>query len=395
MAEATPKRNPADEATVDPFAWVKERLQGKSSDDLLRELHSIATELGISDLHFSPQKENVLLQWTHDGALRTVTSLTHREHQDVLLRVKFISHLRLNVQNTPQDGQYAFTHQKTSVTPPRLYEVKVRVSTLPSKYGESLVLRLLDPERGIRPLSDLGCPKEVESALREAVHSPYGILLVTGPTGSGKTTTLYALLHTILNTGRKIMTLEDPVEYELPGIIQSQIDHEVGYTFALGLRAVMRQAPNVILIGEIRDEETAKIAAEAALTGHLVLATLHTNTAIESISRLIDMGVNTYALAPAIRGILAQRLARKLCPACRGKAENCKECFATGYKGRISLPEFLPITKEMRNLILSGARQQEFEEQAKKEEFRTMKDWGQKLIKQGITDEKEVARVTM
>ncbi len=367
-------------------AGIQERLKGRSGQVFLDILHDIADENGIADLHFFPRKDTVDLSWRQDGILRSVMPLSHAQYDDVLRRIKFVSKLRLNVTRQPQDGQYSFPHED--------YEVKVRVSSLPTKYGEALSLRLLDPKRGIIPLHDLGVPDEIQKQLAALVQAPHGILLVTGPTGSGKTTTLYSLLHTIVGTGRNIITLEDPIEYELPGIIQSQIDHEHEYTFAMGLRAILRQDPNVILVGEIRDQETAITAADAALTGHLVLATLHTNSAIESIARLLSMGVNTFTLAPAIRAIVAQRLLRKICPTCTGKAEGCAACLGTGYKGRMTLPELLLISHEMRDLILERAEQKVMEEQAKKEGFVTMRQWGEELVKQGVTDAKEVARVT-
>jgi len=223
---------------------------------------------------------------------------------------------------------------------------------------------------------------------------PNGIVLVTGPTGSGKTTTLYSLLSTQVGKGKNIITLEDPIEYKLDGIVQSQIDHRHNYTFALGLRAILRQDPDVILVGEIRDAETAKTAADAALTGHLVFATLHTNSAIESIPRLLSMGIDSYLLAPALRGILAQRLVRKTCTKCKGKEGGCEECINTGYKGRLSLPELLTIDKGMRDLILENAEQKDIEAYAKKNGFRTMRERGEELAKTNITTMEEIARVT-
>ena len=366
---------------------IEKLLAGKSGAEFLTALHQIATDVRVSDLHFFPRKDSVELSWRQDGVMRPVYVLTHALYTDIIRRIKFVAKLSLNVTNVPQDGEYAF--------PRGDHEVKVRVSALPSKFGEVFTLRLLDPEHGIVPLEKLGFQPDIEKTLRELVEKPHGIMLVTGPTGSGKTTTLYSLLALLIGTGRNIITLEDPIEYELAGIVQSQIDHKHNYGFASGLRAVLRQDPDVILVGEIRDAETAKTAADAALTGHMVFATLHTNSAIESIPRLVSMGVDTYLLAPALRGILAQRLIRRVCKECEGKKEGgCKVCLGTGYKGRMTLPELLVIDREMRDLILKSAPQRTLEEHAKKIGFRTMKERGEDLVKAGATTKTEVARVT-
>jgi general secretion pathway protein E len=362
-------------------------LEGKRGEDFLTTLHSAATESGISDLHFFPRKGEVELAWREDGEMKTVLRLSHDGYIDVLRRIKFVAKLSLNVTQVPQDGEYAFPQGER--------EVKVRVSTLPSKFGEALTLRLLDPKRGIVPLGKLGFQPDIERELRLLIEKPHGIMLVTGPTGSGKTTTLYSLLALLIGTGRNIITLEDPIEYELPEIIQSQIDHRHEYTFARGLRAILRQDPDVILVGEIRDPETAKTAADAALTGHMVFATLHTNSAIESIPRLVSMGVDTYLLAPAVRAILAQRLIRRVCSDCKGKeGVTCATCGGSGYKGRLSLPELLTVDTGLRDLILENAEQKVLEEYVKKHGFRSMKERGEDLVKAGLTSKAEVARVT-
>ncbi|MBT3834898.1 type II/IV secretion system protein [Candidatus Peribacteria bacterium] len=373
---------------------IQTRLENKKGDEFLSTLHDIAVEEGISDLHFFPKKENVELGWRQDGIMQSVFTMTHELYTDVVRRIKFASKLSLNITNVPQDGEYAFAHNIKDSDEKR--EVKVRVSSLPSKFGEVFTLRLLDPKKGIVPLEKLGFQADIEKEMRDLVQKPHGIMLVTGPTGSGKTTTLYSLLSTLVGTGKNIITLEDPVEYPLEGIVQSQIDHKHDYTFAKGLRAILRQDPDVILVGEIRDAETAKTAADAALTGHMVFATLHTNSAIESIPRLLSMGVDSYMLAPALRGILAQRLIRRVCKDCDGKKENnsCDTCIGTGYKGRMTLPELLMIDDGMRNLILEGALQKELEEYAKKHGFKTMKERGEEVANQGDTDMAEVSRVT-
>lgn len=371
---------------------IQKLLEGKSGAEFLTALHELSVERGISDLHFFPRKERVELAWRQDGVMQPVSLLTHDLYVDIVRRVKFIAKLSLNVTNIPQDGEYAFPHASTRLGTGGEYEVKVRVSSLPSKFGEVFTLRLLDPERGIVPLEKLGFQQDVEETLREIVQKPHGIMLVTGPTGSGKTTTLYSLLSLLIGTGRNIITLEDPIEYELAGIVQSQIDHRHNYTFATGLRAILRQDPDVILVGEIRDAETAKTAADAALTGHMVFATLHTNSAIESIPRLVSMGIDTYLLAPALRAILAQRLVRRSCKKCGGK--KCDACSSTGYKGRLCLPELLIVDQTMRDLILENAQQKKLEEYAKKHGFRSMRDRGDDLVKGGLTTKTEIVRVT-
>jgi type II secretory ATPase GspE/PulE/Tfp pilus assembly ATPase PilB-like protein len=366
---------------------IKKILSGKDGDAFLKELHRVAVENGISDLHFFPRPDTVELGWRQDGVMRNVFSMDHMLYVDIVRRIKFASKLSLNITMLPQDGEYAFPHDD--------YTVKVRVSSLPTKSGEAFTLRLLDPKHGIVQLDQLGFQEDVRKELKDLVQSPNGIMLVTGPTGSGKTTTLYSLLSTLVGTGRNIITLEDPIEYELKGILQSQIDHKHKYGFALGLRALLRQDPDVILVGEIRDEETAKTAADAALTGHMVFATLHTNSAIESIPRLLSMGVESYLLAPALRGILAQRLIRKVCGTCKGKqSQECKTCLGSGYKGRFCLAELLAIDKGMRDLILSGAEQKEIEAHAKKHGFKAMRERGVDIVRTGITTMEEVARVT-
>ena len=349
-------------------------FSNKVGEEFLNALHSVAIERGVSDLHFFPQKDKTILAWREDGIMVEVYDMPHALYADVMRRIKFASKLSLNITHIPQDGQYSF--------PDGDVMIKVRVSTMPARFGEALTLRLLDSRRGIVPLEKLGMQKDIEDDLQELVKNPNGIMLVTGPTGSGKTTTLYALLSTQIGKGKNIITLEDPIEYELPGILQSQIDHKKKYTFALGLRAILRQDPDVVLVGEIRDAETAKIAAEAALTGHMVFATLHTNSAIESIPRLLSMGVEPYLLAPAMRAVLAQRLIRKVVPGTENE-----------YKGRTSLNELLVIDKGMRDLILANAEQKDLEAYAKKQGFRTMFERGEEYVKEGITTMEEIARV--
>lgn len=272
--------------------------------------------------------------------------------------------------------------------------VNVRVASLPSKYGEAFTLRLLDPERGIVPLEQLGFPEDVKRSLTDLANVPNGLILVTGPTGSGKTTTLYALLSTLAGKERNIITLEDPIEYELKDIIQSQIDTEHGYTFSTGLRAILRHDPDIILVGEIRDLETAQTAIDASLTGHLVLATLHTNSAIEAIPRLLSMGVSSYTFAPALRAVLAQRLIRTVNPEFRRAIGEHKESEEAFFTGQMALPELLIASDAVRSLILNQATTSELLQAAKKEGYLTMSERGKKMVQDTLTTQSEIDRVT-
>jgi general secretion pathway protein E len=353
-----------------------------SGEELLAAMQAYCVERGASDIHTSPERDSVEIRL--DGLLQPLRTITKDDYETLIRKVKFESKLKLNIQNIPQDGQYSFRHGE------RL--VNVRVATLPTRFGETMTLRFLDPARGIQSLSTLGFPQDIETKLKEIATMPYGLVLVTGPTGSGKTTTLYALLQSLIGTARNIITLEDPVEYEIPGIVQSEIDPDHGFTFASGLRSVLRHDPNVILVGEIRDLETAQTAIDAALTGHLVLSTLHTNTAIEAIPRLLSMGVSPYTFAPALRAVLAQRLVRTVKPNVRGTAFD--HASPENYEGRMCIPELLTVTPTLRDLILTQERQDILEAQARKDGYFTMKEWGKAVAEQGLTTMEEVERVT-
>jgi len=380
-------------------------------EHLLTTMQQEAAAHGVSDLHLSPQKSDVRLEWRLHGILLTLASISHPAYVDLLRRVKFLAKLKLNITNIPQDGQYVFAVSSSGLPalsnvegrvagdetrnsqPATNRTVNVRVATLPSRFGEALTLRLLDPDRGILPLVKLGFPAEMEKSLKELVEIPNGLILVTGPTGSGKTTTLYALLSTIIGKERNIITLEDPVEYELPGIIQSEIDPDHDFSFATGLRSILRHDPDVILVGETRDLETAQTAVNAALTGHLVLSTLHTNSAVEAIPRFLSMGVSPYTLAPAFRAVLAQRLVRTVTDECKTSGTCDPGAHAT-YGGQMVLPELLVISPAIQQLILNLSDASAIETQAKKEGFRTMKQWGEVVVSEKRTTKEEVARVT-
>ncbi len=357
----------------------------QSGEEVLVALQTWSVESGVSDIHLSPEKEDVRLEIRLHGVLTELSRLSKRQYEDLLRRVKFLSKLKLNITNVPQDGQYTFAAPRR--------EVNVRVATIPSRFGETITLRLLDPERGIVPLATLGFPEEIEKELRTIIQKPHGLFLVTGPTGSGKTTTLYSLLSTVIGTHRNIITLENPVEYEIAGIVQSEIDANHDYTFASGLRSILRHDPDIILVGEIRDLETAQTAIDASLTGHLVLATLHTNSAIDAIPRLLSMGVSPYTFAPALCAVLAQRLVRTLKPGV--KAADVKDpAEAENYGGRMCLPELLPVTDTLREMILTGEPSANMLREARKHGYKTMNEWGDQLVAEGKTHMAEVARVT-
>ncbi len=268
-----------------------------------------AIEGGASDIHIEHVGDRVKVRYRVDGSLHTTITLPSNVHAGVIARIKILAKLRLDEKRKPQDGAFS-----TSVDGKK---IDFRVSTLPGYYGEKAAIRILDSERGVRGLDELSMSKTNLSLLREAIQKPYGLILVTGPTGSGKTTTLYSIMNELDKEKNNIVTLEDPVEYHMPDVNQSQVMPEIGYTFASGLRSILRQDPNIIMVGEIRDKETAQLAIQAALTGHLVLSTLHTNNAIGAIPRLVDMGVDPYLIAPTLILAVAQRLARMTCPASR------------------------------------------------------------------------------
>ena len=290
---------------------LKDKVTKISATRMLETLIAGALKIGASDIHFEPEAEKTRLRYRFDGVLNDVTFLDKPSYEKVLNRIKVLSKLKLNIHGSPQDGRFTI-RQKT-------VDIEVRVSVLPSEFGETIVMRLLDPRTIKTKLEDLGMRGDLLKLVREQLDRATGAILTTGPTGSGKTTSLYAFVQYLNSSGTKIITIEDPIEYHIKGISQTQVDTKKGYSFAGGLRAIVRQDPDIILVGEIRDEETADIALQAALTGHLVLSTIHTNDAAGTIPRLIDLGIQPQIIAPAINMAMAQRLIRKLCPNCKIK----------------------------------------------------------------------------
>ena len=364
-----------------------------------------------SDIHIEPLEDKFRIRYRIDGILHEVPGPPMRLKGPVISRVKLLAGMDIAEKRLPQDG-----HIKSDVGGK---SIDLRVSTLPAFYGESVVLRILDKSSVLIGLGELGFSPEDGKTFERLIEMPNGIILVTGPTGSGKTTTLYACLNTINRPDRKLITVEDPVEYQLEGINQVQVKPQIGLTFAAGLRHILRQAPDVIMVGEIRDRETADIAVTAALTGHLVFSTLHTNDAPGAVTRLIDMGIKPFLVASSVQAIMAQRLVRTICPKCKttyqphleglkeagllGKdlsqvtfyqGKGCSECQHTGYKGRIGIFELLLVNDVIRELILSRSSSAQIREKAMEMGMKTLRQDGLIKAMQGLTTITEVARVT-
>jgi general secretion pathway protein E len=378
---------------------------------LVNLIISRAIELRASDIHFEPFEDQFRVRYRVDGVLHDVESPPKRLQAAIVSRVKIMAKLNIAERRLPQDGRIMLRVKGK--------EIDFRVSSVPTIYGESTVLRILDKSSIVLDIEKLGFPEDTLKGFKTLIERPHGIFLVTGPTGSGKTTTLYCALEKINSPDKKIITVEDPVEYQLKGINQIQVKASIGLTFANSLRSIVRQDPDVILIGEIRDAETAEIAIHSALTGHLVLSTLHTNDAPSAITRLINMGMEDYLLSSTIIGILAQRLVRVACPNCQvphlpdsatlrelkldGQnlaglnivdVKGCERCSYTGYLGRNGIFEFLPIDDRIQKLILEKKDANMIKEVARKNGMRTLREDGWVKVKQGVTTVSEVLRVT-
>ena len=378
---------------------------------IVKLVHSIiaeAVELGASDVHFAPNAGELAVQYRIDGVLSSSAGIPAKMARGVVSRVKIMANLDIAERRHAQDGRMTLAIAGRTID--------VRVVTLPLVAGESVVLRILDHSGGMIELDKLGLLDDAAESLRRALDRPYGSILATGPTGSGKTTTLYGALAT-LNTGdRSIITIEDPVEYRVDGIKQMQVNARAGVSFAGGLRAMVRADPDVIMVGEIRDQDTAQIATEAALTGHLVLSTLHTRDAATALTRLVDMGIEPFLVASAVDCVVGQRLARVLCPACKESvtahadvlrasgydveedlecfdAKGCPRCGKTGYRGRIGIYEVMEITEEIRSLVMRRASADEIARAALAGGMRRLRDDGLAKVRAGVTSLAEIARV--
>jgi len=343
-----------------------------------------ALQARASDVHLETYAGELRVRYRVDGVLQEAPSPPLHLAAAVVSRLKIMAELDIAERRVPQDGRIRLRLQDRGVD--------VRVSTVPALHGESVVLRLLDASRGRVALEALGMSADTLTRFRAAIARPHGIVLATGPTGSGKTTTLYAAVET-LRTGReKILAVEDPVEYELPGVPQVPVHEKAGVTFASALRAMLRQDPDIMLVGEIRDGETATIATQAALTGHLVLSTLHTNDAAGALTRLRELGVAPYLVASTVEAVLAQRLVRTFCTGCRGTG--CDLCRGMGYHGRIGIHELLVMSDALRAAVLAGADTATLRRMAVAEGMRTLRDEGDRVVSAGMSSHEEVLRVT-
>ena len=408
------------EKQIKDIADLKERLVSRPITKVLDILLAGALKIGASDIHFEPEEKTIRLRYRLDGVLNDVVDFSPAGYPGLLSRIKLLSGLKINIHESPQDGRFTIRRGEN--------DIEVRVSILPGAYGENIVMRILDPSTIKQKLEDLGMREDVLEQIKKLLDKTTGAILTTGPTGSGKTTTLYAFIKHVNKSDVKIITIEDPIEYHLEGISQTQVDPHAGYTFAGGLRSIVRQDPDVILVGEIRDVETAEIAMQAALTGHLVFSTLHTNDAAGTIPRLIDLGVRPVSIAPALNAAMAQRLVRRLCQNCRKKQkieaddmalfkkylrglpagiktpeigesleiyypQQCRECNNIGYKGRVGVYELFEIDGEMEKLILKSPAISEIQELAEKKGMVTLLQDGLLKALDGITTVEEVRRV--
>jgi general secretion pathway protein E len=405
-----------------------EAVEGIGEDEDVAHLRDMASEVPVirmvnqmlvralesraSDVHIEPFENQLKVRYRIDGILHEVDSPPRQLKAAVISRLKILAQLNIAERRLPQDGRI-----KTRLAGK---DIDLRIATVPTLYGESVVIRLLERGQIFTHLDTLGFPPGLLAKFTEMISKPHGMLLVTGPTGSGKTTTLYGALQKINDPGKKIITIEDPVEYQLSGVNQIYVKPQIGLTFANGLRSIVRQDPDVIMVGEIRDSETAEIAVQAALTGHLVLSTLHTNDAAGAISRLLEMGVQDYLLSSSLLGVLAQRLVRRLCHRCRREvpfagldgadaeldllngnkletvweAVGCEGCNATGYLGRIGIFELLPVTSEICKIIVQRADAGAIRNLAVRQGMRLLREDGWDKVRQGITTLSELLRVT-
>jgi type IV pilus assembly protein PilB len=401
---------------------IKEILNLKKAYKISKMMESMiagALALSASDIHIEPEENYVKIRFRLDGVLINVFEFDTETYELLLSRIKLLSGMKLNIKNTAQDGRFSVKILNN--------DIEIRSSILPGAYNESVVMRLLNPKSIAVPIEELGIEDKTLTVLMEQIKRPNGMLLITGPTGSGKTTTLYAFMKKIHSPDIKIITIEDPIEYHLPGIVQTQVEEEKDYTFLSGLRSALRQDPDVIMVGEIRDGETASIAINSALTGHLVFSTLHTNTAAGAFPRLIDLGINPKIISSSINVAMAQRLVRKLCNNCKKEvvpnpkeknfidrtinsitdktytnnlqtdkvwqAVGCEDCHKTGYKGRIAITEVILMKKEIEEVIINNPSDRDIKIAAATQNLLDMKQDGILRILKGITSLEELGRV--
>lgn len=415
----------AAETVNDGSARINEMLQNAiiagNIPQIVMYAITLALQMGASDVHIEPEEKTVRIRLRIDGVLRHIVEYPNNIHPAVVSRVKIMSSLKIDEQRVPQDG-------RTQVTTDDGRSIDLRVSTLPTVNGEKIVMRLQDKTKTIPDLPELGLNGTALDIMERFTKLPNGIILVTGPTGSGKTNTLYSVLHRLNQVGVNIMTFEDPVEYQMDGLNQSQVRPDIEYDFSVGLRTALRQDPDIIMVGEIRDQETIEIAIRAALTGHLVLSTIHTNSAVATLTRITDMGVKPFLITSSIRGIISQRLVRRICEACKEayrpdpevlaevieelknltardldlnllaapimyQGKGCDQCNHLGYKGRIAVFEILEMNRNVGNLVLQNAPDTQMQDQAKKDGMITLKQDGLIKALQGLTTLEEVFRI--
>ncbi len=368
-----------------------------------------AVKMKASDIHIEPFEKIIKVRFRIDGDLQEIMTPAKATHSAIITRIKIISKMDIAEKRLPQDGRVKIDIEDK--------EIDLRMSVLPTVHGEKIVMRILDRSSFLLTKQELGFTKQNLEIFDKVIQSPNGIILVTGPTGSGKTTTLYAILSELNQVSKNIITVEDPVEYQMKDINQVQVNVKAGLTFAGGLRSILRQDPDIIMIGEIRDNETAQIAVRAAITGHLVLSTLHTNDTASSITRLVNMGVEPYLVSSSVVGITAQRLVKRICDNCKSgyiadelekkalgakdtaevmvyRGKGCNLCNNTGYKGRVAIHEILPITREIRILIDKGASIDDIRAEAKKQNFVSLRESCAQLVKEGVTTIEELLRIT-
>jgi general secretion pathway protein E len=403
-----------EDAEIDPLATQDEEyLKDLASEApvirMVNHLMERALDLNASDIHFEPEESALHVRCRVDGVMLNLEQLPVNVTSAVASRVKLMARLDIGEKRLPQDGRIQYNMGRRALD--------MRVSTLPGVHGESIVLRILDRSDVTVSLDHLGMPGDVLHDYNQVIQQPHGMVLVTGPTGSGKTTTLYGTLEKINTGSQKIITIEDPVEYQLAGITQIHVNSKIGLSFASGLRSIVRQDPDIIMVGEIRDQETAEIAIESALTGHLVFSTLHTNDAASAITRLQDMGIDTYLISSSVLAVMAQRLVRRVCQHCTVEQEiseaeaqllridpaehpnfmrgnGCDRCGQTGYRGRVGIYELLSLSDELRHVISEGGDANMIRAQALREGMRTLRQDALEKLFQGVTTPEEIVRVT-
>jgi type IV pilus assembly protein PilB len=408
-AVASAMEDEEEEESLAPVTEIRESAEDAPVIKLVNSIIGQAVEQGVSDIHLEPDGRDMRVRFRIDGVLSETTTIPRRMVAGVVSRIKIMGDLDIAEKRVPQDGRVGLTVEKRPVD--------VRIVSMPSVHGEGLVMRLLDKGQVLLDLDTLGMDGDARDRFERGFHKAHGAVLVTGPTGSGKSTTLYAALSAVNSIDKNIITIEDPVEYQLAGINQLQVNMKAGLSFARGLRSMLRADPDIIMVGEIRDAETARIAVESALTGHLVLSTLHTNDAPSAISRLTEMGIEPFLSASALDCIVAQRLVRTLCVPCRREttlspaamesagfdcpdgiqayeAVGCARCSGTGYKGRRGLYEVMSVSEEIRTLTVERASADAIRKVAVSQGMRELRQDGLERVKQGITSISEVARVT-